>query len=95
MKKMTVFRRLLLLVLIIFLCLAITATATLLAGAVRVDMFDFDNLNLSNMIPVLIAGGVLSCFTIGIACLFLGRTIFFKVKDYLSETENKDRRNEK
>lgn len=95
MKKMSVFRSLLLLALVVFLCLLITTGAALLAGAVRDDLFDFGNLNFSNVIPVLIVGGILSCFIIGIACLFLGRTIFFKVKDYLSETENKDRRNEK
>ena len=95
MKKKSVFSGILLLILIVLICLVMTVAIALLAGATKVDLFDFHNLNFSNMIPVLIVGSILSCFIIGIAFLFLGRTIFFKVKDYFFETDNKDRRNEK
>ena len=83
------------LIFIILACLVTTVAIALLAGAADMDLFDFSKLNFSNMIPVLIVGGILSCFIIGIAFLFLGRTIFFKVKDYFFETDNKDRSNEK
>ena len=95
MKKKSVFGGILLLVLIILACLVTTIAVALMAGAADVNLFDFSNLNLSNMIPVLIIGGILSCFIIGIAVLFLGRSVFFKAKDYFFETDNKDRSNEK
>ena len=95
MKKKSVFNGILVLILIVLICLVMTVGIALLAGAAKVELFDFRNLNFSNMIPVLIVGGIISCFVIGIAFLFLGRTIFFKVKDYFFETNNKDRRNEK
>ena len=95
MKKRSIFRGILLLVLISLICIVLTVAFALLAGAAKVDLFDFSNLNFSNMIPVLIVGGIISCFVIGIAILFLGRTVFFKVKDYFFEKDNKDRRNEK
>ncbi len=94
MKKKSVFNRILLLILIVLICLVTTIAVSLLAGAVKVDLFDFRNLNFSNMIPVLIVGGILSCFVIGISLLFLGRTIFFKVKDYFFDTNNDDRRDQ-
>ena len=95
LKKKSVFGGILLLILIILACLVTTVSVALLAGAADVNLFDFSHLNFSNMIPILIVGGILSCFIIGIAFLFLGRTIFFKVKDYFFETDNKDRSNEK
>lgn len=95
MKKRSIFSGILLLILIALVCVVLTISIALLAGATEVDLFDFRNLNFSNMIPILIVGGILSCFIIGIAVLFLGRTVFFKVKDYFFETDNtKDRRNE-
>ena len=98
MKNKSIFSGILLLVLIGLICVILTVGVALLAGAAEVDIFDFSNLNLSNMIPVLIIGGILSCFIIGIAVLFLGRTIFFKAKDYFFETDKtkeKDGSNEK
>lgn len=95
MKKRSVFSGILLLILIAGICIALTVTIALLVGAAEVELFDFSNLNLSNMIPVLIGGGIITCFVVGIAVLFLGRTVFFKVKDYFFETDNKDGRNEK
>ena len=90
MKKRSIFSGILLLILIALVCVVLTISIALLAGATEVDLFDFRNLNFSNMIPILIVGGIL-----GIAVLFLGRTVFFKVKDYFFETDNtKDRRNE-
>ena len=41
------------------------------------------------MIPVFIIGGFISCVVIGISVLFVSRSIFFKVKDYLTKTDEK------
>ena len=96
LKKNSVFSGILLLILILLICLVTTVGIALIAGNINADIFDFSNLNFSNMIPVLIIGSIISCFVIGIALLFLGRTIFFKVKDYFLEAEEeKDRSNKK
>ena len=50
---------------------------------------DFENLNFSNMVPILILGGFISCVVVGITVLFVARSIFYKVKNYFSE-EDKD-----
>ena len=96
MKKKSVFGGILLLITISLICIVATVSVALLAGSVDVKLFNFQNMNLSNMIPVLIVGVILSCFVIGIAVLFVGRTVFFKIKDCFSETDKKeDRGNEK
>lgn len=96
MKKKSVFNGIILLVIITLICIAVTVTFALLAGAADVELFNFKNLNLSNMIPILIVGGIISCFIIGVAVLFFGRTVFFKLKDFFSENDKKeDRGNEK
>ncbi len=95
MKKKSIFSGILLLILITLICIALTVTIALLAGATNVNLFDFSNLNFSNMIPVLIVGGIITCFIVGISVLFLCRTVFFKVKNYFFEKDNNDRRNEK
>lgn len=90
MKKKSVFGGVLLLIIISLVCIVLTVSVALLAGSANAELFNFENLNLSNMIPVLIIGGIVSCFIIGIAVLFVGRTVFFKVKDYFSETDKKE-----
>ena len=96
MKKKSIFGGILLLIIVSLICIILTVFVALLAGSVDVELFNFQKLNLSNMIPVLIVGAILSCFVIGIAVLFVGRMLFFKMKDYFSETDKKeDRRNEK
>ena len=93
MKKNSIFGGILILVLIGLVCILLTVTVALLVGSTEVDIFDLSNLNFSNMIPVLIIGGMISCFAVGIAFLFLGRTIFFKAKDYFFENDKKDDKN--
>lgn len=87
MKKNSLFGKILLLMILSFICIAITVFVSLLAGASGAELFNFQNLNLSNMIPVFIVGGIISCFIISIAVLFVCRTVFLKVKDYFSETD--------
>ena len=90
MKKKSIFGGILMLILIGLICVLLTVTIALLVGSTEVEIFDFSNLNFSNMIPVLIIGGMISCFVVGIAFLFLGRTIFFKAKDYFFEKDKKE-----
>ncbi|MCI8332867.1 MAG: hypothetical protein HFE78_08600 [Clostridiales bacterium] len=91
MKKKSIFNRILLLILLSFFCISLTVLFAFWAGSAKTDLFNLTNLNLSNMIPVFMIGGIISCFIIGIAVLVLSRTVFFKVKDYLSETTQKEK----
>lgn len=91
MKKKSIFSSLLLLVLLSFLCITLTILLAFIAGSAQVDLFNLKNLNLSNMLPVLIIGGIISCFVIGVVVLFVSRTVFFKAKDYFLETNQKDK----
>ena len=96
MKKKSVFSGILLLIIISLICITATVSLALLAGSADTVLFNLENLNFSNMIPVLIVCGIISCFVIGIAMLFVGRTAFFKVRDCFFEDETKEkRRNEK
>lgn len=90
MKKKSVFGGILLLIIISLVCIAGTVSVALLAGSADAELFHLNDLNLSNMIPVFIIGGIISCFIIGIAVLFVGRAVFFKVKNYFSETDKKE-----
>ena len=85
MKNKSVFSQIMLLIILAVICIVVTVSIALFAGSYNSAIFDFANLNLSNMIPVLIAGGFISCVIIGIAALFITRAIFLKVKDYFNE----------
>ena len=76
-----------LLVVLSVFCVVLTVGIALLAGSYHTTLFDFKNLNFSNMITVLILGGFISCVVVGITVLFVTRTIFYKVKNYLSEED--------
>lgn len=88
MKNKSLFLQTILLVIVIFLCFITTISMALLAGSVDKALFDFSNLNIKNMIPVLIFGGITSCFIIGVVLLFTSRTLFHKIKKYFDENEN-------
>ena len=89
MKKKTIFGGILLLIILSLACISITVLLAFFAGSVEADLFNFKNLNWSNMIPIFLVGGMLSCFVVGIAVLFVSRTVFFKVKDYITEINEK------
>ena len=76
------------------LCFLLTVLSAFLFGAIDADVFDFSQLNFSNMIPVMIIGGFLSCVVVGLLVVFLAKDVFIKVKDYVLESE-KDGGNEK
>ena len=89
MKNNSLFLQIILLVVLTFVCITTTFTVALLAGSVETSIFDFKSLNISNMIPVFIFGGLITVFTILITLLFTSRTLFYKIRDFI-ESNNKD-----
>ena len=85
MKEKSLFSKIILLIVLAVICLLITVSIALLFGAIDSTLIDFKNLNFANMIPVLLIGVFLSCVIVGLAVMFVARTAFFKVKDYLKE----------
>lgn len=88
MKQKSVFFQVVCLAVIALVCIFLTAVLVLLAGSLEVSIFDFRNMNIGNMIPILIIGIFVSCAIVGIGVLFVSHTVFHKVKDYLKD--NKD-----
>ena len=88
MKKRSVFGGILLLVGVALVCIIITILTAILLSSTETELFDFSKLNFSNMIPILIIGAVISSVIVGITALFVGRTVFLKVKDFLFEDKN-------
>ena len=87
MKNKSLFIQIVSLIILAVICLILTIGIAILAGALNVDLFDFRNLNFSNVIPVLIIGGFISCVVIGICVLFVARSAFMKAKDFFNETK--------
>lgn len=90
MKNKSLFIQIISLIILAVICLLLTVGIAFLAGSLNADLFDFKNLNFSNMIPILLIGGFISCVVVGICVLFVARTAFFKAKDFLKET-NKEK----
>ncbi len=89
MKNKSLFVQIVSLIVLAVVCLLLTVAMALLAGSLNADIFDFKNLNFSNMIPIFIIGGFISCVLVGICFLFVARTAFFKAKNYFKENERK------
>ena len=87
LKNKSFFSQIMLLVILSVICVALTVGIALLVGSSNTTLLDFENLNFSNMITVLILGGFISCVVVGITVLFVVRSIFYKVKNYLSEED--------
>ena len=85
LKNKSFFLQIMLLIILSVICIILTVGIALLAGSYNTTFFNFETLNFSNMIPVLIIGGFISCVIIGITVLFIARSVFSKLKDYLSE----------
>lgn len=94
MKNKSLFMQFITLLILAILCLLTTVGVAILVGSLNTELFDFKNLNFSNMIPILIIGGFLSCVIIGICFLFFARTAFFKAKDYLEENQKNNKKGE-
>ena len=83
MKNKDATSQIIFLVILAVLCIFFTLAFALLAGSIDVSLFNFQNLNFSNMIPVLIVCILISCTVMGIAILLVSRSLFGKVRDYL------------
>lgn len=88
MSKKPIFTKIIIIISVALICLIITLLTAFLFGSINTDIFDFSNLNFSNMLPVIIIGGFISCITIGILIIILAKDIFIKIKDYFLETKN-------
>ena len=95
LKNKSFFSQIILLVMLSIICVIFTVGIALFAGSFNTTLFDFQNLNFANMIPVLILGGFISCVVVGITVLFVTRAVFLKVKDYFVETKENNGGNEK
>ena len=91
MKNNSLFLQIILLVVLTFVCITTTFTVALLAGSVEISIFDFKSLNISNMIPVFIFGGLITVFTILITLLFTSRTLFYKIRDLFELNSKEDK----
>ena len=84
MKK-SVFTQMMILLLVALIGFTLTILLALFAGSIDETMFDWKNLNLSNMIPVLIAGGILTCISVIITVMIVSRSVFSQVHNFLFE----------
>ena len=89
LKSKSVFSQIMLLVILSVVCVILTVGIALFAGSYNATLFNFENFNFANMIPILILGGFISCVVVGITVLFVARSVFLNVKDYFNETDKK------
>ena len=94
MSNKPIFTKIMLVIVVALVCLVLTVLMAFLFGSIDADIFDFSNLNISNMWPVIVVGGFISCVIVGLLVLVLAKDVFIKVKDFLFESKN-DRGNEK
>ena len=92
MKNRSFFSQIMLLIILSVVCVIVTVGVALFVGSYNTTLFDFENLNFANMIPVLIFGGFISCVVVGITVLFVARAVFLKIKDYLSDNNGGDKK---
>ena len=85
MKKRSTFAMILTVVIVALVCIVLTILAAFIAGSVDMQLFDFENLNLANFIPVIIIGGFITTITVGFVILFASKSIFMKIRDYFLE----------
>ena len=90
MNKKPIFTQILILIGVLLVCIFFTIILALIAGSVDSVIFDFSSLNFANVIPVIIIGGVLTCIIVGIAVLFVSRSAFFKVKEFIFDKKEND-----
>ena len=88
MKNKTVFSKIMTVIVVALVCLVLTVVIAFLFGSANADIFDFSNLNISNMLPVLIIGGFISCVAVGILVIILAKDIFVKIKDEFFTKDN-------
>ncbi len=89
MKNKSIFFQIIILLTVSMLCVLSTIGCAFFFGSLQIKLFDFSNINFSNMIPVLIIGGSLSAFVVCITILFVIRSIFIKIKSDVSDDNKK------
>ena len=82
MKKRSTFSMILTVVIVALVGIVLTILVAFMAGSMDAQLFDFKNLNLANVIPVIIIGGFLTAITVGFVILFAAKSIFMKIRDY-------------
>lgn len=90
MKKKSFFSQIMLLIILSLICIILTTACALFAGSCNTTIFDFQNFNFANMIPVLIFGGFISCVVVGITVLFVARAVFLRIKESYIEFNKND-----
>ena len=88
MNKNPIFTKVLITIFVAIACLVVTLLVAFMFGSVNADLFDFSNLNFSNVLPVIIVGGFISCIIVGILVIFLAKDIFIKLKNYVETEKN-------
>ena len=81
MSEKPIFAKIMIIILVTLLCLVLTLSTAFLLGSINTEIFDFSNLNFSNMWPVILIGGFISCVVVGILIIILAKDIFLKVKN--------------
>lgn len=85
MKNRSTFALVLTVAIVALVGIVLTILVAFLAGNMDVQLFDFENLNLANFVPVIIIGGFLTAITVGFVILFASKSIFMKIRDYFLE----------
>ena len=88
MSQKPIFTKIIIIISIALICLLATVFTAFLFGSINVDLFDFSNLNFSNMLPIIIIGGFIGCVIVGFLVIILAKDIFVKIKDNFSEKNN-------
>ena len=89
MKDKSLFSKVIFLIIIAICGMLLTASLAFLAGSLNTELFDFKNLKVSNMIPIFLIGGFITCVGVGIGFLCVAKSAFFKAKDYFEQKETK------
>lgn len=88
MQNKSIFTQVIILIVVSVVCVLLTLALAILFGSIETTLFDLQNLNIVNMLPVLLIGGFLSCVVIGITVLVVSKNSFLKIKEYFFETKN-------
>ena len=88
MKNKSFFSQVIFLIILGVICFGITIAAAIFFGSYSNNIFNFENFNFMNMLPVILIGGFVSCVVIGVEVLFASRSIFEKVQDYFKDIKN-------
>ena len=83
MKKNSIFSQIIKLLIACVICVVVTIGIAYFVGTLSFSIFDFKNLNFSNVITFLIIGGFISCVILGFASLIIFKNLLGQIKNYL------------